>query len=246
MSFSWGSLTLLNILRIAQLVFTILCLGLAAETVNVYSNDAGYLVFVAAWTLLALAYLVFAPVYWTAAVFHRLAPFFLELLTNVFWFTAFIVMASIYGPGSCGVYDYGGDYYYAYYYPYSYYGNYKTACESSKAAIAFAAVTWVLFVVTSVIMSNQLFGMPTFRRADAAAAGAGPTDVEAAAAGPGGEAVGAGAGDVAGLGEKAVGDAAPVAAEPAVPVPAYSSPSPPVAETVAAPVDASAEAEKPV
>ncbi|KAK9241273.1 membrane-associating domain-containing protein [Lipomyces kononenkoae] len=242
MPLSSFSLTLLSILRLAQLVIAIICLGLAAETVNSFTTDAGYLVFVSAWTLLALVYLVFAPSYWPAAVGHRLMPFGVEILTNVFWFTAFIVMASIYGPGSCSYYD---DYYDGYYYYWGYYSNTKTACEASKAAIAFAAVTWVLFVLTSLLMSSELFGTPAFfkRTGAAAAAGAagGPTDVEAVAG------AGEGAADSA-LAEKTVGEPAPIL-EPAVPVPAYSSPQQPAplpAETaVVAPAD-SAEPEKPV
>ncbi|KAK9389657.1 membrane-associating domain-containing protein [Lipomyces mesembrius] len=200
MPFSFRSLTVLHYLRIAQVVLAIVCLGLAAETVSVYSNDAGYLIFVSVWTFLALAYIVFAPIYLSAAVFHRLAPYGVELLTNVFWFTAFIVMAAIYGPGSCSWYH---DYYY-YYYPRSHHtGRYKTACETSKAAIAFAAINWLLFIFTSGIMTTALFGMPFSRRR----AAADPGDVEGAAPG---------AQTDAALGEKAVGEDA---------VPAYSAPA---------------------
>ncbi|KAK9353856.1 membrane-associating domain-containing protein [Lipomyces doorenjongii] len=210
MPFSFRSLTVLHYLRITQVVFAIICLGLAAETVSVYSNDAGYLIFVSAWTLLALAYIVFAPIYWSGGVFHRLAPFGVELLTNVFWFTAFIVMASIYGPGSCSWYD--DDYYYyypGYHHPRGYHsGRYKTACETSKAAIAFAAINWLLFMFTSGIMTAGLFRMPFTRRG----AAADPGDVEGAALGAQPDAAG----------EKAVGEDAPVG-EAAVP--AYSAPA---------------------
>ncbi|KAK9346510.1 membrane-associating domain-containing protein [Lipomyces starkeyi] len=224
MPFSFRSLTVLHYLRIAQVVLAIICLGLAAETVSVYSNDAGYLIFVSVWTFLALAYLVFAPIYWSRGVCHRLAPFGVELLTNVFWFTAFIVMAAIYGPGSCSWYH---DYYPGYYNWYGYHsGRYQTACETSKAAIAFAAVNWLLFIFTTGLMCAALFGMP-FSRGRAAAAGAG--DVEGAAPG---------AQTDAAVDEKALGEDAPVG-EAAVP--AYSAP----AETPAI-VDATVESEKSV
>ncbi|KAK9375426.1 membrane-associating domain-containing protein [Lipomyces chichibuensis] len=228
MPFSFRSLTVLQYLRIAQVVLAIVCLGLAAETVSVSSNDAGYLIFVSVWTFLALAFLVFAPIYWTRGIFHRLAPLGVELLTNVFWFTAFIVMAAIYGPGSCSWYrDYNDNNYYPRYYPYYSYrsSRYKTACQTSKAAIAFAAINWLLFIFTTVLMTAALFGL-RFSRTHAAA---GPSDVESATPGVQTDAA---------LGEKATGEDAPVG-ETAVP--AYSAPT----ETPAV-ADATVVSEKPV
>ncbi|KAK9319629.1 membrane-associating domain-containing protein [Lipomyces orientalis] len=223
MAFKFLHLATLTYLRIAQVLLAILCLGLAAFTVSVdYDNDAGYLIFVSVWTLLAVGYLVFAPMYWSAAVFHKFAPFGVEILTNVFWFTGFIVMAAIYGPGSCDYYDgdgyYGYDgYYYSYYYTtYSrHYSDYKTACGTSKAAIAFAAVNWALFVITTTLMAIALFRPAT------PATGRGG-DIEAAA--------GDGAQNTtmsdAALGEKTVDEGAPPAAASEV-APAADQPAAP-------------------
>ncbi|KAJ8100501.1 membrane-associating domain-containing protein [Lipomyces tetrasporus] len=223
MAFKLCRLAALTYLRIAQVLLAILCLGLAAYTVSVdYDNDAGYLVFVSVWTFLAVGYLVFAPLYWSAAVLHKFVPFGVEILTNVFWFTGFIVMAAIYGPGSCDYYDGYDEYYHGYYYTtyYRHYSDYKTACGTSKAAIAFAAINWLLFVITTTLMAIALF------RPRPAAGGRG--DVEAAAA-----ADGAGQNTTmsdAALGEKAVvGESAPPAASEVAPAadqpaaPAYSA-----------------------
>ncbi|KAK9482653.1 hypothetical protein V1527DRAFT_475689 [Lipomyces starkeyi] len=51
---------------------------------------------VSVWTFLTTPYLTFAPMYLSAPICHKLVLFAIELLTNVFWFTGFIVLLAVY------------------------------------------------------------------------------------------------------------------------------------------------------
>ncbi|KAK9476531.1 membrane-associating domain-containing protein [Lipomyces japonicus] len=166
-------------LRVAQAFFAIITLGLTASTVHDIQGGgaAAYLLFVSLLTLLALAYLVFAPIYYPKFIhFWVFFPFVVDLVLNVFWFTGFIAMAAIYGPYSCSAFGYYGGYYY-------YYGSsrWSSGCKTGKAAIAMAAITWILFILSSIFL-----GLQTFRHAgtSATAASGQPADAEKAVVPP--------------------------------------------------------------
>ncbi len=76
------------------------------------------------WSLLILAYVGLAPLYYTR-VFHRLASLALETITMIFWFAGSIALAVfVGGPYSCGA---------------------NTVCGSFEAAVAFGFFLWALF-----------------------------------------------------------------------------------------------------
>ncbi|KAK9433773.1 hypothetical protein V1505DRAFT_352755 [Lipomyces doorenjongii] len=104
----------------------------------------GYLLFVSIWTFLALAYIVFAPIYASKLVVWKYAIFTVEVLTNFFWFTGFIAMAAMFGPLPCT----------------SYSRKYTSVCHTGRAAIAISAFAWCSFVATSTIMGIDIFGRP--------------------------------------------------------------------------------------
>ncbi len=72
-------------------------------------------------TLLVLAYVGFAPLYYTR-IFHRLASLALEAITLIFWFAGAVALAVFAGgPYSCGA---------------------NTFCGALEAAVAFAFFIW--------------------------------------------------------------------------------------------------------
>ncbi len=76
------------------------------------------------WSLLILAYVGLAPLYYTR-VFHRLASLGLEIITMLFWFAGSIALAVYVG----GPYYCGGSHY----------------CGALEAAVAFGFFLWALF-----------------------------------------------------------------------------------------------------
>ncbi|KAK9319627.1 membrane-associating domain-containing protein [Lipomyces orientalis] len=130
-------------LRIVQAVLSLLVLALSANTLTwAYGGAPAYLLFVSIWTFLALAYIVFVPIYAAKLVVWKYAIFAVEILTNFFWFTGFIAEAAVVGPIYCSIYFR------------------QNACNTGKAAIAIAAITWCAFIATSTLMGIDIFGRP--------------------------------------------------------------------------------------
>jgi hypothetical protein len=82
-----------------------------------------FMLFNSVWTLLLLAYLFLAPLYF-ARFFHGVAALALEWITMIFWFAGSIALAAYWGSPKC-------------------FGN--TYCGSTEAAIAFGFFIWALF-----------------------------------------------------------------------------------------------------
>ena len=97
------------------------------ETIFDSPSEINYLIFVAIWTLLVLAFLMLAPKFFPKAA-HNLVILALEFITMIFWFAGFIALAVEADDLLCGVLDDVDD------------------CDapdaSAKAAAAFAAFTW--------------------------------------------------------------------------------------------------------
>jgi hypothetical protein len=139
--------SLILILRIVQVLNTILVLGLSANTVHgtrsisrsysgyyytysYYNATDAFTIFLAVWTLLVLAYLLLAPVVLPVTAIPILS-LIIELITVIFWFSDWIALAALWAPFSCGGVSY---------------------CGTGKASAAFAAVNWVLFLATFVLI----------------------------------------------------------------------------------------------
>ncbi|ODQ67376.1 hypothetical protein NADFUDRAFT_45496 [Nadsonia fulvescens var. elongata DSM 6958] len=137
------------ILRALQFLLSLIVLALSAATIGLtvygYVEVDAYSVFVAAFTCISILYFVM-PKWHIKKLSDSLVVMCLELLNNVFWFTNFIALAAIRGPGSCTFYGY-----------WSYYGTVKytsNSCKTGKASIAFAALTWCTFLITSWFVVN--------------------------------------------------------------------------------------------
>jgi len=119
------------IVHIIAMVFSIIELGLMAYIVSAYDHpwaqtpgQESFMLFNSIWSLLILAYVGLAPLYYTR-VFHRLASLAVETVTMIFWFAGAIALAVfVGGPYSCGA---------------------DTYCGSLEAAIAFGFFLWALF-----------------------------------------------------------------------------------------------------
>lgn len=133
-------------LRIAQLAMAVIVLGLSAATISNstyryrgvrYSYSSGtdnYSVFVAVWTLLAIPYLLLSPLIFEIAA-YPLAFMIVELLSDVFWFAGWIALAAQWGPvGNCFS---------------------SSACKTGKASTAMSAITWLLFVASTIVVMTS-------------------------------------------------------------------------------------------
>jgi Membrane-associating domain len=90
-------------LRIIQAFFAFLVLILDAVVVHNWSwapqtspSEANFILFCAVWTLLAVAFLVFTPMFAPTAA-HKFGILALEVLTTIFWFAGFIAFGSLLG-----------------------------------------------------------------------------------------------------------------------------------------------------
>lgn len=126
-------------LRVVQVVFAIIVLGLTAYIVDAYSNpwaswsphSVNFMLFTSIWTLLAVVYLVLTPTRFPRAA-HKFAILGVEALTMIFWFAAWVAVAALWGdwwkPARNG-----------------------SVWGSGVAAIVFGAFLWLSFVATTVI-----------------------------------------------------------------------------------------------
>ncbi|CAI6274463.1 unnamed protein product [Periconia digitata] len=122
-------------LRAVQAIFSIIVLGLTAYVVDSYAywwswDSVDFMLFCSIWTILAVLYLVLTPSRFPAAA-HKYAILGVEALTMIFWFAAWVAVASLWGKIRCG--SQGG------------------VCGAGTAAIVFSAFIWLAFVATTVV-----------------------------------------------------------------------------------------------
>ncbi|MCJ1483160.1 hypothetical protein MMC06_003327 [Schaereria dolodes] len=94
------ALNIVLFLRVTQLVFAIIILGLTAYVAHWYNSrttavspsQINFLIFNALWTLLAVIYLTVTPPYFPRLA-HKYAIAALDALTMLFWFAGFIALA---------------------------------------------------------------------------------------------------------------------------------------------------------
>jgi len=142
--------------RVAQLAFTIIVLGLTAYVANEYNGTSYYnggyyyshgnaspsqvnfLIFCAVWSILAVAFLVLSPRYDTQArhIGHKFAILAVDAVTAIFWFAGFVALAVFIGVPNCG-------------------NNH--VCGALQASVAFGAFLWVLFSATAVLDTMHVF-----------------------------------------------------------------------------------------
>jgi len=131
-------------LRPAQVVFSIIVLGLSAYLVDSYvgwtPGSVAFMLFTSIWTLLAVAYLVLAPTRFPAAA-HKFAIAGVEFITMIFWFAAFVAVATRWGDSW-------------------WVGRKSTFHNCGVAAIIFGAFTWLTFVATTVLAALHIRGTP--------------------------------------------------------------------------------------
>ena len=102
------------------------------EQIGDSPSEINFLIFVAVWTLLVLAFLLLAPKFFPKAA-HNLVILALEFITMLLWFAGFIALAVDVGAYGCDVLeDLLGEEF----------DDCQTADSSAKAAVAFAAFTW--------------------------------------------------------------------------------------------------------
>jgi hypothetical protein len=93
------------------------------------------MLFTSIWTLLILVYLVLAPLRFPTAA-HKFGILAAEAITNIFWFAAWVAMASLLG----SIYTHGWD-----------------AYRVAVAATVFAAIEWLLFMATTIMASMHVW-----------------------------------------------------------------------------------------
>jgi hypothetical protein len=116
-------------LRIIQLIFAIIVLGLEAYVAhwwNTYYHSGSpsqinFLIFCSIWTLLALTYLIVVPLRFADTIaHHKFAILGVEALTMLFWFAGFVALAVFLSGRVC----------------------YGQVCNCAKAGAAFGAFEW--------------------------------------------------------------------------------------------------------
>jgi hypothetical protein len=100
-------------------------------------NSLAFMLFTSLWTLLAVAYLVISPRRFPAAA-HEYAIIAVEFLTMLFWFAAFVAVAS--NVGTVG---------------YSFW-EYTALYKVAVAAVVFSALVWLTFVVTAALAAMHI------------------------------------------------------------------------------------------
>ncbi|KAE8348600.1 membrane-associating domain-containing protein [Aspergillus coremiiformis] len=128
--------------RVIQVIFAIITLGLTAYIISIYSNDnVNFMLFNSIWSaFFATPYLTLAPVYFPQ-ITHRLVILALEAITMIFWFSGFIALGvSLPAPRFC----------------------HWSACNCAQTVTVFGAFEWTLFVATTVVaVLGALRGRPS-------------------------------------------------------------------------------------
>lgn len=126
----------ITISRAAQLLFSLIALGLNASIVDWFNKHqsvtlpayASFLVFNSVWTILVvLPYTTFCPRYFPKYI-NRYSSLAIELTTTIFWFCGFIA-----GAAWLGIVDRCGG----------------LLCNNARAGVVFAALIFVCCLVTS-------------------------------------------------------------------------------------------------
>lgn len=126
------------LVRGLQLLFTIIALATSAASIAKWDDE--YTRMTVAVSVISFVYLILAFTFHPFV--NALTVLIAESVVTILWLTAFAMVADLWGSGGC---NYGHDSVYLYYtFP-------KTACQSGKAAIAFAFLSWILFVVSLVL-----------------------------------------------------------------------------------------------
>lgn len=163
---TWG-------LRILQFSISIIALALAAYSLNKFFNSERrmrYTAFVGSFSLIYL--IILGILSFASPSFVMAGPvLIMEVLLAILWLCSFIALASRYSGFSCkrsnNRYRYASDGYesngsvdsgYNYIrYPYYSGSSYISGCRSGKAAIAFAAFSWLLFSISSILLLWNVF-----------------------------------------------------------------------------------------
>ncbi|TVY21079.1 hypothetical protein LARI1_G001091 [Lachnellula arida] len=130
-------------LRIAQLIFAVVVVGLSGYVAHWYNADTltaspkqiNFLIFVPVFSIISTFYLEFVPRFAPKAS-HPYAHFAVEVLNTLFYFSGFIALAVFVGRllfcrGS--------------------------VCSAARADVVFAAFSWVLWAASSVIAALNIF-----------------------------------------------------------------------------------------
>jgi hypothetical protein len=136
-------------LRGVQMLFAFLVLVLCGVAISKFGGgygSLGFLLFCGIWAILSLIYLLVAPS--VLAGFHNVYIILvLEFLNMIFFFAGFIAVAAAIGTFNCDLLDdefgFGSDL--------------KTGCQTTKAATAFGAFSWLLWLVTLILVVRQVY-----------------------------------------------------------------------------------------
>jgi len=130
-------------LRIVQGFLALLILALDAYVVHNWAwsrwspSEANFILFCAVWTLLAVAYLIFAPMFAPDAA-HKFGILAVEVLTTIFWFAGWIAYAALLGDDVA-------------------YCDRWNTCRVAIAADVFSAIEWLLFSATMIMASLHVW-----------------------------------------------------------------------------------------
>ncbi|CAI1886790.1 hypothetical protein SEUBUCD650_0D00360 [Saccharomyces eubayanus] len=155
----------LTLLRFSQFVSSVLVMSLLAYAIHAY-NDKGNKKtnFTLATGVISVFYLIILGILCLAlpTLIYIGMYFCAELIMCLLWLAAFIVLAYAQGRHSCKSRNSSGGYYDPYSGQYTS-SNHRRACNSSQAAIAFAGLTFLLFL-TSVVLLGVNVLTPIRRR----------------------------------------------------------------------------------
>ncbi|OBT67267.1 hypothetical protein VE03_02630 [Pseudogymnoascus sp. 23342-1-I1] len=131
--------TLLLPARAVQAVLAVIVLGLLADvTTNWFTaSEVNFLIFNSIWTLLAVAYLVIAPLTFPVAA-HKYGILVAESLTMLFWFAGFIALGDLLGAIGCT-------------------SRMGKPCGEPIAATVFGAFEWLLFLGTTILAALHVW-----------------------------------------------------------------------------------------
>ncbi|RAL07322.1 MARVEL domain-containing protein [Aspergillus homomorphus CBS 101889] len=125
------------LVRVAQVIFAVIVLGLTAYYISwySYSDTVNFMLFNGIWTaFVATPYLALSPMY-SPRIAHIFIMLAVEAVTMIFWFAGFIAL-SVYLPPSefC----------------------HWSRCRALQAATVFGAFEWALFVATTVVATFEM------------------------------------------------------------------------------------------
>jgi hypothetical protein len=130
-------------IRIAQTLFALIILCVLAYSAHNWSyhtftpSQISFNIFASVWTLLALVYLVLAPISFQQYS-HKYAILAVESVTMIFWFAGFVALATF-----LDVWGFGG----------SKWGPYQAAV----AGCIFGAFEWMLFCLTTFMAAHYVW-----------------------------------------------------------------------------------------